>query len=67
MKKVTKRTLNVSAQLIIISLICGGLVYAVGIGLLLYILPVNIALSVYIVLLEVDDMIEKSGAEDVAV
>lgn len=67
MKDVSKRTLNVGIQLILISLTSGGLVYVVGIGLLLYILPVSIVFSVYIVLLEVDDMIAENSTEDVAV
>jgi hypothetical protein len=65
--ELTSRTLWVSLKLIGLSLVTGGILAASDIGWALYLVPLNIVLSVYILLQEVSEMIDDSVAVDGAV
>lgn len=67
MNELTSRTLWVSLKLIGLSLVTGGILAASDIGWALYLVPLNIVLSVYILLQEVSEMIDDSVAVDGAV
>lgn len=60
-----QRTFRVSLQLFAISAVLGFLLYSGGVGFLLYLGPLGTVLGVYVLLKEVQEMVD--SAQDVPV